>query len=113
MNPSRTTITSVEPLAGRWLRLTFGDGAVHEVDLSGLLGPGGVLAAIRDDRAVLEAVHIDREFGTTVWKAFRKRNRYRAPAPARPLLRLLPQSGRLMLRAARGIYRATCRSQCR
>jgi hypothetical protein len=37
MNTSRTTITKVEPLAERWIRLTFADGAVHEVDLSTLL----------------------------------------------------------------------------
>jgi hypothetical protein len=67
MNPSRTTVTTVEPLAERWVRLTFGDGAVHEVDLAGLLGSGGVFASIRDDRAVFEAVGVDREFGTVVW----------------------------------------------
>ena len=67
MNPSRTTITQVEPLAGRWLRLTFGDGAVHEVDLANLLQAGGVFGAIRDDREAFEAVTVDREFGTIVW----------------------------------------------
>jgi Protein of unknown function (DUF2442) len=67
MNPSRTTISQVEPLAERWLRLTFGDGAVHEVDLASLLQAGGVFASIRDDREVFEAVAVDREFGTVVW----------------------------------------------
>jgi len=67
MNPSRTTISQVEPLAERWLRLTFGDGAVHEVDLARLLQAGGVFASIRDDREVFEAVAVDREFGTVVW----------------------------------------------
>lgn len=67
MNPSRTTITRVEPLAEYWLRLTFGDGAVHEVDLAGLLQAGGVFASIRDDPDVFEAVTVDREFGTVVW----------------------------------------------
>ena len=67
MNPSRTTVTQVEPLAGHWLRLTFGDGAVHEVDLAGVLGAGGVFAAIRDDRHVFESVTVDHEFGTVVW----------------------------------------------
>lgn len=67
MNPSLTTITRVEPLAERWIRLTFGDGAVHEVDLSGLLAAGGVFASIRDDRDVFEAVTVDREFGTIEW----------------------------------------------
>jgi len=64
MNPSRTTISQVEPLAERWLRLTFGDGAVHEVDLARLLQAGGVFASIRD---VFEAVAVDREFGSVVW----------------------------------------------
>lgn len=67
MTPSRTTITQVEPLAGRWLRLTSGDGAVHEVDLAGLLQAGGGFASIRDDCDVFEAVTVGREFGTIVW----------------------------------------------
>jgi len=67
MNPSRTTVTEVEPLAERWIRLTFADGAVHEVDLSGLLQTGGVFAPIRDDRNVFEAVAVDHEFGTIQW----------------------------------------------
>jgi hypothetical protein len=45
----------VEPLAERWVRLTFGDGAVHEVDPAGLFAAGGVFAAIRDDREIFEA----------------------------------------------------------
>ncbi len=67
MNASRTTITKVEPLAERWIRLTFADGAVHEVDLSGLLEAGGVFAPIRDDRTIFEAVAVDEQFGTIVW----------------------------------------------
>ncbi len=67
MNQPRTTITSVEPLAERWVRLTFADGAIHEVDLSGLLQSGGALALIRDDRAAFEAVAVEPEFGTIVW----------------------------------------------
>ncbi len=67
MKSPRTTITEVEPLSGRWLRLTFGDGAVHEVDLSRLLALGGVFAAIRDKRAAFEAVHVEPEFGTIAW----------------------------------------------
>lgn len=49
-----------EQRAGR----QFGDGAVHEVDLAGLLEAGGVFASTRDDREVFEAVTVDREFGT-------------------------------------------------
>ena len=67
MSSSRTTVIHVEPLAGHWLRLAFADGAVHEVDLEGLLQAGGVFAAIRDERDVFEAVSVDREFGTIVW----------------------------------------------
>ena len=67
MNASRTTVTEVEPLAERWLRLTFADGAVHEVDLAGVLEAGGVFAQIRDHREVFESVTVDREFGTIVW----------------------------------------------
>lgn len=64
---ARTTITDVEPLAERWVRVTFGDGAVHDVDLAGLLAVGGVFASIRDERQVFEAVSVDPEFGTITW----------------------------------------------
>jgi len=67
MNAPRTTITEVEPLAERCVRLTFGDGAMHEVDLADLLEAGGVFTAIRDDRKLFEAVAVDHEFGTIVW----------------------------------------------
>ena len=67
MTASRTTVTEVEPLEERWLRLTFADGAVHEIDLGGLLQAGGVFAPIRDDRQVFEAVAVDPEFGTIAW----------------------------------------------
>jgi hypothetical protein len=67
MNEPRTTITEVEALAARGVRLTFGDGAVHEVDLAGLFEAGGVFAAIRDDRTLFEAVAVDHDFGTITW----------------------------------------------
>lgn len=67
MTSARTTITQVEPLSGYWLRLSFGDGAVHEVDLTMLLAAGGVLAPIRDDRETFEAVRVESEFGTIAW----------------------------------------------
>jgi Protein of unknown function (DUF2442) len=67
MNPSRTTVTEVEPLAEHWLRLTSGDGAVHEVDLTAVLQAGSVFAQIRDDRDVFESVTVDREPGTGMW----------------------------------------------
>ena len=59
--------TEVQPLAKRWVPLTFADGAVHEVDLAGLLQAGGVFASIRDDRKIFEAVAVDHEFGTIEW----------------------------------------------
>jgi len=67
VTPPRTTITNVEPLAERWVRLTFGDGAVHEVDLAGVLEVGGVFAPIRDEREAFEAVTVDPESGTITW----------------------------------------------
>jgi len=67
MTSGRTTITHVEPLSGHWLRLSFADGAVHEIDLAELLSAGGVFAPIHDDRATFEAVHVDVEFGTIAW----------------------------------------------
>ncbi|MGO9977399.1 MAG: DUF2442 domain-containing protein [Solirubrobacteraceae bacterium] len=67
MTNSTTTIAQVEPLKGRWIWLSFADGAVHEVDLAHLLAAGGVFATIRDDRAVFEAVRVDPEFGTIEW----------------------------------------------
>ena len=67
MTNSRTTIAQVEPLKGRWIRLSFADGAVHEVDLAQLLAAGGVFATIRDDRAVFESVRVDPEFGPIEW----------------------------------------------
>ena len=67
MTAPRTTVTSVEPLGERWLRLTFADGAVHELDLTPVLQAGGVFSAIRDDDETFRAVEVDREFGTIVW----------------------------------------------
>jgi hypothetical protein len=67
MTTARTTITAAEPLTGRWVRLTFADGAVHEIDLAGVLEAGGVFAPIRDDRNIFEAVAVDHEFGTIIW----------------------------------------------
>lgn len=67
MTSPRTTITHVEPLQDCWLRLTFADGAVHEVDLAAVFEAGGVFTAIRDDRRSFEAVKVDPEFGTVGW----------------------------------------------
>jgi hypothetical protein len=67
MNAPRTTVMQAEPLAGRWIRLRFGDGAVHEVDLTGVLEAGGVFAQIRDDHERFQAVAVNHEFGTIEW----------------------------------------------
>lgn len=60
-------ITRVEPRQDRWLRLWFSDGAIKDVDLSGLLCRGGVFATIRDDRAAFEAVRVNPESRTIEW----------------------------------------------
>ena len=60
-------IAAVEPLEERWLRLTFSDGAVKDVDLSGLLARGGVFTAVRDDRSAFERVEVNPETRTIEW----------------------------------------------
>lgn len=63
----RLAITSVKPLEERWVRLSFSDGAVMDVDLAPVLNRGGVFTQIRDDRGVFEQVHVDPETGTIAW----------------------------------------------
>jgi hypothetical protein len=46
------SITDVEPLDGFWIRASFSDDAVKEIDLSELIGRGNVFAPIRDRREV-------------------------------------------------------------
>jgi hypothetical protein len=60
-------ITAVEPREGHWLRLSFSDGAVKDVDVSGILERGGVFAPIRDDRDVFEQVRVNPESQTIEW----------------------------------------------
>jgi hypothetical protein len=60
-------IAGVQPLDGRRLRLQFSDGAVKDVDLSGLLSRGGVFARIRDDRPFFEQVRVNPESRTIEW----------------------------------------------
>lgn len=58
-------ITAVEPLDGFRLRLTFTDGLVREVDLSGdLWGP---MAEPLQDLDYFRRVRVDPELGTVVW----------------------------------------------
>jgi hypothetical protein len=67
MTATRTTVTHVEPLSGRWIRLTFADGAVHEVDLGAVFEAGGAFASIRDSDDIFQEVAVDPEFGTVAW----------------------------------------------
>ena len=60
-------ITRVQALEARWLRLWFSDGAVKDVDLTGLLARGGVFAQIRDHRSAFEQVRINPESQTIEW----------------------------------------------
>jgi Protein of unknown function (DUF2442) len=58
-------VTDVEPLDGFRLRLTFTDGLVREVDLSGdLWGP---MAEPLQDADCFRQVRVDPELGTVVW----------------------------------------------
>ena len=67
MNATRTLarVTSVEPLEGFRLRLTFTDGLVREVDLSGDLW--GQMAEPLQDADYFRQVRVDPELGTVVW----------------------------------------------
>lgn len=60
-------VTDVEPLEGLRIRATFSDGAVKEIDLSELLGAGGVFATIRDRREIFEQVNVNPESHTVEW----------------------------------------------
>jgi len=60
-------IRGVEVLEGHWLRLSFADGAIKDVDLGELLAAGRVFAPIRDRREVFERVHVNPETQTIEW----------------------------------------------
>jgi hypothetical protein len=60
-------ITAVEPLDGCSIRVTFSDGAIKEIDLSGLFAAGGVFAPIRDSREVFEQVRVNPDTQTVEW----------------------------------------------
>ena len=60
-------ITDVEPLDGHWLRLTFSDGAIKEVDLGELLSKGGVFTPIYERREIFERVRVSPESRTIEW----------------------------------------------
>jgi len=60
-------IDAVEPLEGHWLRLTFSDGAIKDVDVGAILARGGVFATIRERREVFEQVRVNPETQTIEW----------------------------------------------
>lgn len=63
----RIAITAVTALEDRWVRISFADGAVIEVDLFPVFERGGVFAQLRDNRAAFEQVHVDPETRTIAW----------------------------------------------
>jgi Protein of unknown function (DUF2442) len=60
-------ITQVEPLDGFWIRATFSDGAVMEIDVGGLIAGGGVFEPIRQNRELFERVRVNPETRTIEW----------------------------------------------
>ena len=60
-------VTDVEPLEGFWIRATFSDGAVKEIDLGDLLSGGGVFAPIHERREIFEQVRVNPETETVEW----------------------------------------------
>jgi Protein of unknown function (DUF2442) len=61
------SVTQVEPLEGLWIRATFSDGCVKEIDLSELMGQGGIFAPIRERREIFEQVRVNPESHTVEW----------------------------------------------
>jgi hypothetical protein len=59
--------TEVQPLREHWLRVTFTDGAVKEIDLGELLASVGVFAPIYERRELFEQVRVNPENGTVEW----------------------------------------------
>ena len=60
-------IDAVEPLEGSWLRLTFSDGAVKDVDVGEVLARGGAFGPIRQRRELFEQVRVNPETQTIEW----------------------------------------------
>jgi hypothetical protein len=61
------SVIDVEPRDGYWLRLTFSDGSVKDIDLGELLARGGVFARIRDDRHLFKLVRVKPDSRTIEW----------------------------------------------
>jgi len=62
-----TKIESVEPLDGFWIRATFSDGAIKEIDLSEVFAAGGVFKPIFEERSIFEQVRVNPESETVEW----------------------------------------------
>jgi Protein of unknown function (DUF2442) len=60
-------ITAAQALRPYWLRLTFSDGAVKEVDLGDTFSQGLVFAPMRDDPRVFPQVRVNPVSGTIEW----------------------------------------------
>jgi Protein of unknown function (DUF2442) len=60
-------IIAVKALEGYWLRLSFSDGAVKDVDIGEILARGGVFSQVRDRRDVFEQVRVNPESRTIEW----------------------------------------------
>lgn len=66
MSTQTARISSVEPLDGFVLRLSFDDGTEREIDLERELW-GPVFEPLRADRELFRQVRVDEELGTIVW----------------------------------------------
>ena len=60
-------IERVEPREGFWLRISFSDGAVKDVDVANVLAHGGVFAAIRERRELFDQVRVNPDTQTIEW----------------------------------------------
>jgi Protein of unknown function (DUF2442) len=60
-------IVAVKPMDGHWLRISFSDGAVKDVDVGELLAAGGVFGPIYESREVFEQVRVNPETATIEW----------------------------------------------
>lgn len=58
-------VIDVVPLDPHWLRLTFADGSVHEVDVGKL--SGGVFRQLHHSPELFAQVRVNRETGTIEW----------------------------------------------
>ena len=60
-------VAGVEPLDGRWIRATFSNGAIKDIDLGQLSVAGGVFEPIHERRDLFEQVSVNPESWTVEW----------------------------------------------